>query len=85
MSLYGMAAWHLYNVTVRQRFEAACKCVKITILGNARLDSVTCVFYLGRPTIGTIIHNTIRIFAACVLSHHNLVRPVIDSFVLFNV
>jgi len=47
MSFHGMATWHLYNVTVMQRFEAAyVKCVKM-YFGYARLDSVTSVFFLS--------------------------------------
>jgi len=46
MSFYGMATWHLYNVTVKQRFEAAyVKCVKL-FFSYARLDSVTSVFFI---------------------------------------
>jgi len=51
------AIWHRYNVTVMQRFEAAyVKCLKM-FFGYARLDSATSMFffYLGLPTIGTII------------------------------
>jgi len=77
MSFYGMATWHLYNVTVMQRFEAEyIKCVKM-FFGYARLDSVTSMFfYLGLPTIGTIIHNARCLFATCVSSHHNSCRLV---------
>jgi len=33
MSFYSMATWHLYNVTVMQRFEAAyVKCVKMFLV-----------------------------------------------------
>jgi len=46
MSFYGMDTWHLYNVTVMQRFEAAyVKCVNM-FFGYARLDSVTSMFFI---------------------------------------
>jgi len=43
MSFYGMATWHLYNVTVMQRFEAA-RMSSVNYFGlgpYARLNSVT--------------------------------------------
>jgi hypothetical protein len=80
MSFYGVATWHHYNVTVMKRFEAAyVKCAK-KFSGYARLDSVTSMFfYLGLPTVGTIIHNARCRFAACVSSHDSSVIRLVYS------
>jgi len=60
------------------------KCVKM-FFGYAILDSVTAIlFYLGLPTIGTIIHNSIRCrFAASVYNHHSSVIWVVHAFCAF--
>jgi hypothetical protein len=75
---YGAALWERFNITVRQRFEAAyVKCVKM-FFGFTRRDSVTAMFCeLGLPSFNTIVYNAHFRLNNCVGLHVNvLVRHV---------
>jgi hypothetical protein len=80
IQFYGAALWGRFNVTVRQRFDAAyIKCVKMFFY-YARRYSVTAMFCeLGLPSFDTIVHNAKYRLNSCVKSHVNaLVRHVFD-------